>query len=142
MNLSRRTALAIGGAGIISISIFPIKFAFALSEKAQKFVDEFTAGATISEGGVTITAPELAENGGSVPITIMAENAKSIMLIAEANPVPKVLVTNFGELSGNSEISTKIRMAKSQDLLAVAKMPDGSFISGSVAVEVTVGGCG
>jgi sulfur-oxidizing protein SoxY len=141
MKISRRDALALGGAGVIAISIFPVSSAFALTKEAQAFVDEFTGGAEVIEGGVTISAPELAENGGSVPITVMADGAKSIMVIAEANPYPKIVTFEFGELSGSSEVSTKIRMAASQELLAIAKMADGSFKSGKVAVEVTAGGC-
>ncbi len=141
MNLSRRNALSLAGAGIITISILPLSSAFAVSDEVQAFIDEFTNGSNVGEGGVSITAPELAENGGSVPIDLKAEGAKSIMLIAEENPYQRVITFNFGELSGNSEVSTKIRMAKSQNLIAIAKMKDGSFVKTTVAVEVTVGGC-
>ncbi len=141
MNLTRRHALKLGGASLVAISVLPANFSFAQNSEAQKYIDEFTMGAEIKEGGVEIEAPKLAENGGSVPITITAEGAKSIMLIAEENPIPRVVTFNFGELSGNSQISTKIRMAKSQNLMAIAKMGDGTFKSVSVAVEVSVGGC-
>ncbi len=142
MGITRRSALALGGAGIISVSAFPLGSAFAMTTEAQAFIDEFTGGADVVEGGVTLTAPELAENGGSVPISVLADGAKSILIIAEGNPAPKIITFNFGELSGKSEASTRIRLAKSQDLMAIAKMADGSFKSGIFSIEVTVGGCG
>lgn len=141
MTLSRRKALALGSAAI-SISIIPLDLAFAMKPETQALVDEFTNGASVSEeGALIITAPEIAENGGAVPISVNAPGAKRIVIIAENNPNPKVITFNFGELSGRSEVSTRIRLHSTQDLLAVAELNDGSFISSAVNIKVTLGGC-
>jgi sulfur-oxidizing protein SoxY len=64
------------------------------------------------------------------------------MLLAAGNPVPAVATFNFGPLSGARSGSTRIRLAKSQDVIAIAKMNDGSYEMASAMVKVTIGGCG
>ncbi len=93
-------------------------------------------------GGVTLDAPEIAENGNTVPISVSAEGAASIMVLAAGNPTPPVATFNFGPLAGSSSASTRIRLAGTQDVIAVAKMADGSFARTSKEVKVTIGGCG
>ena len=141
MNLSRRHALALGGA-VVTVSLLPANFAFASAESAQASIDAFTGGADVSEGGVTLTAPEIAENGNTVPISVDAPGASSILIVADGNPNPDVITFNFGALSGSSSASTRMRLAGSQNVIAVAKMADGTFKSASAAVKVTIGGCG
>jgi sulfur-oxidizing protein SoxY len=64
------------------------------------------------------------------------------MLLAAGNPVPAVATFNFGPLSAARSGSTRIRLAKSQDVIAVAKMEDGTFQTAQATVKVTIGGCG
>ena len=71
-----------------------------------------------------------------------AEGAVAIMVLATGNPLPGVVTFNFGPLSGSRAGSTRIRLAKSQDVVAVAKMEDGTFRKASAEVKVTIGGCG
>ena len=87
-------------------------------------------------------APEIAENGNTVPITVSAPGASSIMILAAGNPVPAVATFNFGPMSAARSGSTRIRLAKTQDVIAVAKMEDGSFQTTQAMVKVTIGGCG
>lgn len=105
-------------------------------------VAEFTGGAEIGEGGLTLTAPEIAENGNTVPIEVSAPGAVSIMVLATGNPTPGAAVFNFGPFAGAQSASTRIRLAKTQNVMAVAKMADGSFVQVSQEVKVTIGGCG
>jgi sulfur-oxidizing protein SoxY len=102
----------------------------------------FTGGADVAEGGVTLTAPEIAENGNTVPVSVSAEGAEAILLLAAGNPTPDVATFKFGELSGSQSASTRIRLAGTQDVVAVAKMADGTFARASSTVKVTIGGCG
>ncbi|MEO0818808.1 MAG: thiosulfate oxidation carrier protein SoxY [Pseudomonadota bacterium] len=102
----------------------------------------FTGGVMPAEGGVEIGAPEIAENGSTVPVQVAAEGASSILLLASRNPNPDVATFHFGALAGSSFASTRIRLAETQDLVAVAKMADGSFQMASRNVKVTIGGCG
>jgi sulfur-oxidizing protein SoxY len=64
------------------------------------------------------------------------------MVVATANPTPGVATFTFGELAGSRSAATRIRLAGTQDVIAIAKMADGSFARTSANVKVTIGGCG
>ncbi|WP_372604554.1 thiosulfate oxidation carrier protein SoxY, partial [Actibacterium sp.] len=118
----------------------------ALPISALASVDEaiaaFTGGADIGEGGLTLTSPEIAENGNTVPVSVSAPGAASIMLLASGNPTPAVCTFNFGPLAASQSASTRIRLAGTQEVIAIAKMADGSFVRTANTVKVTIGGCG
>lgn len=138
MNFTRRDALVIG-AGAAAAALLPIQAFAALSDDAEA---AFTGGAATSEGGIELTAPEIAENGNTVPVAVSAPGAVSIIIIAAGNPNPDVCTFNFGALSGSQSASTRIRLAGTQDVIAIAKMADGSFARAASTVKVTIGGCG
>ena len=91
---------------------------------------------------MTLTAPTIAENGNTVPIEVDAPGAVSIMVLATGNPTPAAGTFNFGKLAGSQMASTRIRLAQTQDVMAIAKMSDGSFVQATQEVKVTIGGCG
>ncbi|MEL6479097.1 MAG: thiosulfate oxidation carrier protein SoxY [Pseudomonadota bacterium] len=140
MELNRRHVLLLG-AGAAATAALPLP-ALAEDNGLQAAIDEFTGGAAVADGGVEIGAPEIAENGNTVPVEVAAEGASAILLLAAGNPNPGVATFNFGKLSAASQAKTRIRLAQTQDLVAVAKMADGSFAKASRAVKVTIGGCG
>jgi sulfur-oxidizing protein SoxY len=109
---------------------------------AEDQIAAFTGGAAIGEGGITLTAPEIAENGNTVPIEVSAPGASQIMVLATGNPTPGVATFSFGALAASQAASTRIRLAGTQDVVAIAKMADGSFVQASSNVKVTIGGCG
>ena len=88
-----------------------------------------------------IEAPEIADNGGAVPIRVVAPGARRIALFADGNPNPGVAVFSFGKLA-TPEATVRIRLAGSQNLVAVAEMVDGTFRETSRPIVVTIGGCG
>ena len=133
----RREVLTLSVAAA-AVAALPVR-AFAAADAA---VAEFTGGAEISDQGVTLTAPEIAENGNTVPISVSAPGAEQIVIYADGNPNPGVATFNFGPLAGSHEASTRIRLAETQDVIAVARMPDGSFARAVQNVKVTIGGCG
>ncbi len=137
MEFSRRDTLALG-AGAVALTILP----FQATAAADDMIAAFTGGADVAEGGVTLTAPEIAENGNTVPVSVSAEGAEAILLLAAGNPTPDVATFKFGELAGSQSASTRIRLAGTQDVVAVAKMADGTFARVSSTVKVTIGGCG
>ena len=137
MEFTRRNALAIG-VGAFVFAGLPIK-GFAKGEEA---IAAFTGGADVTEGGITLTAPEIAENGNTVPIEVSAEGAAEIMVLAMGNPTPGVATFKFGKLAAAHSASTRIRLAGTQDVVAIAKMADGTFARTSKTVKVTIGGCG
>jgi len=140
MNLSRRQTLAMGGAAA-TITLLPLSFAHATPEAAMEDIVEFSGGAEVGEGDITLTAPEIAENGNTVPISVAAPGAVSILVLAEGNPQPNVATFHFGAMAASSA-ATRIRLAGTQNIIAVAKMADGSFIKTAASVKVTIGGCG
>ncbi|WP_319823908.1 thiosulfate oxidation carrier protein SoxY [Thalassovita sp.] len=137
MEFTRRDTLALG-LGAVALTVLP----FRANAAAEDAIAAFTGGADMAEGGVTLTAPEIAENGNTVPISVSAEGASAILLLATGNPTPGVATFNFGELAGAHSASTRIRLAGTQDVVAIAKMADGSFAKASATVKVTIGGCG
>ncbi|MEX5729355.1 sulfur-oxidizing protein SoxY [Rhodovulum iodosum] len=138
MEFTRRGAIALG-AGVAVTLMLPARGALAAAEDR---IAEFTGGAATGEGGITLTTPEIAENGNTVPIEVDAPGAVSIMVLASGNPTPDVCTFNFGPLAGAQRASTRIRLAGTQDVVAVAKMADGSFVQAQNTVKVTIGGCG
>lgn len=150
MQLTRRQTLGLaGGAAALAVTGFQITPAFASAEDVTKHIMEFTGGKEPAEGKVSLNAPEIAENGNTVPISVSVESAmsgddlvESVMLVADGNPNPAVATFHFTELSGKAEATTRMRLAKTQNVIAVAKMKDGSVFSDTKLVKVTIGGCG
>ena len=138
MELTRRGLIALG-AGAAAVAMMPALPAHAAVEDA---IQAFTGGAAVGEGGITLTTPEIAENGNTVPVSVSAPGAVSIMLLASGNPNPDVGTFNFGPLAASQTASTRIRLASTQDVIAIAKMADGSFVQAKNEVKVTIGGCG
>ncbi|MDM8166807.1 thiosulfate oxidation carrier protein SoxY [Roseovarius sp.] len=138
MEFTRRETLVIGAAAA-AVAALPMP---AMAATTDELIAEFTGGADVAEGGVDLDAPEIAENGNTVPIEVGAEGATAIMVLAAGNPVPPVATFNFGPLAGATRAKTRIRLATSQDVIAVAKLADGSFAKATKAVKVTIGGCG
>lgn len=138
MKLSRRDALWAGFGGIAAATLSNPVFAATVEELTAAF----TGGAVPGTGGITITAPEIAENGNTVPVSIDAPGAVAILLLAAGNPTPSVATFAFGPAAGSQMAATRIRLAMTQDVVALAKMADGSIIQASTTVKVTIGGCG
>lgn len=139
MQLTRRDTLAIGLGGL---AFAALPGAAMAAETAEDLAKAFAGDATIGSDGITLTAPEIAENGNTVPIAVSAPGATSIMLLASGNPTPAVCTVNFGPAAGSQAVSTRIRLAKTQDVIALAKMADGSVVQAASTIKVTIGGCG
>lgn len=139
MKFTRRDVMAIG-AGAAAVGVLgPMQ---ASAATADELIAGATGGAEVGTGNMTLTAPEIAENGNTVPIGVDAPGATQIVMFAPGNPAPPIATLKFGPLSPTQSASTRIRLAKSQDIVAVAQMADGSWIKASAAVKVTIGGCG
>ena len=150
MKFTRRQALGLtAGAAALGFTGLGSSLAFANAEDTEKRIMEFTGGKKPESGKITLTAPEIAENGNTVPISVSVESAmsgddlvESVMILAEGNPNPAVATFHFTELSGEASATTRMRLAKTQNVVAVAKMKDGSAYSETRQVKVTIGGCG
>lgn len=138
MLFTRRDTLVMG-AGAAVASFMPFQaFADATEDETTAFAD----GGEVSDGGIELTAPEIAENGNTVPISVSAPGAVSVLILASGNPLPRVIEFSFGPLAGAQSASTRCRLAGTQDVVALAKMADGSVKRTSATVKVTIGGCG
>mgnify|MGYP001803249992 CR=1 FL=1 len=139
MKLTRRNLLLFSSAGVAATAMGSLPAFASLTDDA---ITELTGGADLGEGAITLTAPEIAENGNTVPIEVSAPGAVAITLFADGNPVPNVATFTFGPLSASRSASTRIRLATTQNVVAIAKMEDGSFQKAAANVKVTIGGCG
>lgn len=147
MLITRRAIMAAGaafaGLALVPAAIRAQDAAAAPVRTADELIAEFTGGADVADGdGVKLTAPEIAENGNTVPISVEAPGATEIMVLAMDNPTPGVARFAFGPLAASQAAATRIRLAKTQDVVAIAKMADGSFVRTASNVKVTIGGCG
>ena len=139
---TRRGALAAIAAVMVA------RDAAATPDQVKDWLAGFSKGEAKS-GKVTIKAPEIAENGNSVPVTVSVESdmteksyVKALHIAADGNPNPGVASYEFTPLAGKAEVQLRIRMAQTQKLVAVAEMNDGSLFIASREVKVTIGGCG
>lgn len=139
MELTRRKLLQIGSGSVAFAALSALPAFASLTDDA---IATLTGGAELGEGAITLTAPEIAENGNTVPIEVHAPGAVEVTLYADGNPVPNVATFKFGPLSASRSASTRIRLATTQNVVAVAKMEDGTFQMASANVKVTIGGCG
>jgi len=113
----------------------------AAANGVSRAIAAFTGGMPPLDGGVLLDVPEIADNGGAVPVRVAAEGARRIALFADGNPNPGVAVFSFGR-SAPAAATIRIRLAESQNVIAVAEMADGTFRRTSRSIAVTVGGCG
>ena len=147
--LSRRDALALGAAGATLTLIGRGESAFAAAKEAAEQVAKFTGGKTADKAKVSIELPEIAENGNTVPLLVSVDApmtvdnyVSEILVVADGNPNPGVATFHFSPLSGKAEASTRIRLATTQNIIAVAKTSKGEFFTNQKLVKVTIGGCG
>jgi sulfur-oxidizing protein SoxY len=104
--------------------------------------------APLNKGRVKIDVPALIENGNAVPLTVSCESpmtqedhVKAIHVFTEKNPQPNVIGARLGPRAGRASFSTRIRLADTQKVVAVAQMSDGSFWTDEVEVVVTLAAC-
>ena len=149
LRLNRRQALSLGagavGAMVLGESIAP---AYAKND-AEELIKTFTGGKQTTKGKVKLDLPEIAENGNTVPMTVLVESPMTaqshvtdVLVVADGNPRGGVVTFHFSPASGVAEANTRIRLAETQNITAIAKMNDGSFYMDSKQVKVTIGGCG
>jgi sulfur-oxidizing protein SoxY len=145
--LNRREALTAGAGALAAGAGLATGPARALNDYADQ-IEAFTGGRTPVEGRMKLELPELAENGNTVPLSVAVDgptadgvHVQEILVVAPANPNARVIRFRFSPASV-PEASTRIRLAATQDVIAVAKLSDGTFLSVSRQIKVTIGGCG
>ena len=141
--VQRRSLLAAGLVGVATL-----RPAAATPSSLQAAVQAFTGGRAVRDGRVTLDIASLVDNGNVVPVRVSvqsamtaAEHVKRIALFNESNPLPEVAVFHLGPRNGRAEVATRMRLATSQHVLALAELSDGSFWRQQVEVVVTLAAC-
>ena len=145
--ISRRHVIVLMGAAAATAGMLP---RVTLADKAKLDAAVSALGADgAAEGGIMLDLPQIAENGNTVPVGFSVDSpmsadsyVKTVHIFAEGNPNPEVCSVHFTPACGKATASTRIRLAKTQNIVAVAQMNDGSFRRETVEVKVTIGGCG
>ncbi|MFL6796659.1 MAG: SoxY-related AACIE arm protein [Xanthobacteraceae bacterium] len=139
-------AVFAGGAGLmLSISRRP---AHATPESMRAAIRQVLGEASAKKGRVKLDLPPLIENGNAVAMTVSvespttaADHVKAIHVFTEKNPQPNVITVHLGPRAGKAAVSTRIRLADTQKVVAIAEMSDGSFWSDEIEVIVTLAAC-
>lgn len=149
--ITRRDMLSYTSAGILAaagVSLFG-RMALADKKATMESISKVANGRDIKDGRITLELPQIAENGNTVPMTVEVESpmtdadyVKSVHIYADGNPLPDVASIHFTPANGIAKASTRMRLAKTQNVVAVAEMSDGSIFQASTEVKVTIGGCG
>lgn len=146
-SISRRHLLGLTGAAT-GFALLPFARALASPEAVADEIATFAEGQTPQSGKVRLLISDRVENGSAVPVTIEVDSAmegddrvESVMLLGEGNPNPVVATFHFSALSGSAVVSTRVRLAASQKVVAVARMADGSVWRADRDVDVAIGGC-
>src|SRR5215216_1489132 len=142
----RQFLVAVGGCAVAPL--LTTQPAGATSDSMAAAIREVIGEATVREGKVKLDLPPLIENGNAVPLSVSVENpmtetdhVKSVHIFNEKNPQPNVASFHLGPRAGRARISTRIRLADSQKVIAIAQLSDGSFWSDSIDVIVTLAAC-
>lgn len=145
-NSSRREFLALaGGAAMLAVTLRPAEATPATMAAAIRNV---VGTAPVRTGKVKLDIPPLVENGNSVPMTVSVaspmapeDHVRSIHVFNEKNPQPNIGNFYLSPQAGRAQVSTRVRLADSQKVIAIAKLSDGTFWSASVDIVVTLAAC-
>ena len=140
--------LASGAAVLGAVPIVTLQPAEATPATLAAAIRNVVGAAVVRTGKVKLDVPPLVENGNTVPMTVSVSNpmtpddyVRSIHVFNEKNPQPNVGNFYLGPQAGRAQISTRIRLADSQKIVAIARLSDGSFWSVSADVVVTLAAC-
>jgi sulfur-oxidizing protein SoxY len=146
----RQVLVATGGvaAAAALAPVLTVQPARATPDTMAAAIREVIGEAEVRQGRVKLDLPALVENGNAVPMSVSvespmteADHVKSIHVFNERNPQPNVVNFHFGPRAGKAAVSTRIRLADSQHVVAIAQMSDGSFWSDTIEVIVTLAAC-
>ena len=133
-------------AGLVLVSV--VNKLGATMQEMTAAITAYTQGVQAQAGRVVLEVAQLVDNGNTVPVTIRVQSPMSatdhvtgIALFNERNPQTLVATFALGPRAGKAEVATRIRLATSQKLVAVARMSDGSCWFAAADVVVTLAAC-
>jgi sulfur-oxidizing protein SoxY len=140
----RRILVTVAGTGFALLAGSASATETTLADAVRELIGE----APLERGRVKLELPSIVENGNAVPLTVSvespmteADHVEAIHIFNEKNPQPYVAAFHLGPRAGNARVSTRIRLADSQRVMAIARLSDGSFWSDSADVIVTLAAC-
>ena len=141
-----RSAGLAAGAGILSV--VPLAASHATPQAMQQAIRKIVGEGALRHGKVTLDLPPLVENGNAVPLTVSVDSpmteddhVTAVHIVNQKNPQPHVISVTLGPRAGRARVSTRIKLADSQEIVAIAEMSDGSFWAESADVIVTIAAC-
>lgn len=144
MNKGRRHLMTAAAALVLA----PWPDADAKPSEAAETISSIVGGKPLNSGRIYIELAPLVENGNSVSVKFgvqspmtAADHVRAIHLVSEGNPLPQVLSCHFTVLSGKAEVLTRVRLAESQRVWAIAELSDGSFWRTHADTVVTLSAC-
>ena len=149
----RRFIAAAGGLAAAAAGIPARALAQSPSERGTESdmhaaIRKLTGNAQVKPGRVNVDLPPLVDNGNTVPLSVKVESpmtetdhVKAIHVFSEKNPEPVMVRFRLGPRAGRAVVATRVRLADTQTVVAVAELSDGSFWSGSLSVVVTLSSC-
>lgn len=145
---SRRHALQLA-AGAAAASVIAPHLAFADVKAVEAEIKKLYGDKTMGSGRIKLDVPQIAENGLVVPINIEVESpmtdadfVKAVHIYADGNPLPGVISYSFTPACGKAAAAARMRLAQTQNIVAVAEMSNGALFTAKSEVKVTIGGCG
>lgn len=144
--VASRRRLVAGGLGLAALAL--ARDGSTTPAQLEAALREIAGEAGIRRGRVRLDVPPLVENGNVVPVTVAVDSPMNdrdfvarIALFNERNPQPYVAVFHLGPRAGRAIVETRMRLATSQRIVAVAELGDGTFWSAEADVIVTLAAC-
>ena len=147
---TRRQFLTLAGsaAALGAVPLLTVRPAEATPAMLTTAIRNVVGEAAVRTGRVKLEIPPLVENGNTVPMTVSVESpmtaenhVKSIHVFNEKNPQPNIGNFHLGPHAGRAQVATRIRLADSQKVVAIARMSDDTFWSASADIVVTLAAC-
>ena len=142
-----RRSFLIGAGGLAFVTVLP-REGRATPEAMKAAIKKVIGDAPLRKGKVRLDVPPIVENGNSVTLEVSVDSpmtandyVKAIHVFNEKNPQPNIIGVRLGPRAGRAQLSTRVRLADSQNLIAIAEMSDGTFYSDDVDVVVTIAAC-
>jgi sulfur-oxidizing protein SoxY len=146
--ITRRSVLAGGGVAALAAVLAP-RLASASPEMVQAEIEKLYGAKSMGEGKIKLDLPSIAENGLVVPLNFEVDSpmteqdhVKAVHVFADGNPNPGVASFYFTAMIPKAAAQVRMRLAQTQNVIAIAEMSDGSLYAARKEVKVTIGGCG
>lgn len=148
-DVNRRTFIKGAGLGVMALSVMPLE-AHATPADVSAAINKIIGDKALKDDArLSLVLPEIAENGGTVPLTVSvdspmseADHVTAVHIFCDGNPSPDMASYFLGPHNGKAEVAMRIRLMQTQNVVAVAETSTGEALRAQVQIKVTLGGCG